>query len=206
MIKDYLAIALAVAEIATCATVDNRANLAAESRDNSELVNITVGIESREETPFIDATRDTDDCRDYMITVCDKALDEDLYDYLRSELQNNGIGWWLKYAIAQAFTESSFNPYAENPNGKDKGLFQYRLEYWPEVSAQYGVSGANIFDAKAQIHVYAKQMAERLNKGESIYLAINRHKMSDYVDVYDEEYVVKVLDNVLQEGGIVKWN
>lgn len=206
MIKDYLAIALAAAQILTGATTANPSISPAESRDNRELVNITVGIESREETPFIDVTRDTDACRDYMITVCGEALDEDLYDYLRSELQNNGIGWWLKYAIAQAFTESSFNPYAENPNGKDKGLFQYRLEYWPAVSAQYGISGANIFDAKAQIHVYAQQMAERLNRGESIYLAINRHKMSDYVDIYDEEYVVRVLDNVLQEGGIVKWN
>lgn len=53
--------------------------------------------------------------------------------------------------------ESGFNPKATN--GIYQGLFQHHVDYWPGRAAKYGMSGASIFDARAQIVVTTAMMA-----------------------------------------------
>jgi len=107
-----------------------------------------------------------------------------LTDYLRSLLESYGIGWWYPYAYAQVMQESHWNPYAENVNGLDKGLLQYRITFYP---------GANIFDPYEQIRIYVGQVANRLNAGLSVEETISRHITSDWVTDINWQYVQDVL-------------
>lgn len=111
------------------------------------------------------------------------VMSEDLQTYLYNRLTERGISWFMPYALANAYQESRFNIYAENPNGLDKGLFQYRITYYP---------GANIFDPYEQIIIYCDQMANRLNSGCSVEDAISRHMMSDY-GPYNASYVQLIM-------------
>lgn len=54
--------------------------------------------------------------------------------------------------------ESTFNPQARN--GIYQGLFQHHAGYWPARAKKYGVAGASIFDAQAQIIVTTSMMAD----------------------------------------------
>lgn len=119
-----------------------------------------------------------------------KEVDETILEYLLNALVRNDIEWWMPYAVAQIEAESCFNPYAENPNGLDKGLLQYRVTYWDE--------NYSIFDWKRQIDLYAEQTARRINSGCSIQETISRHKTSDWGS-YDEDYVEYVLQFVAPE-------
>lgn len=107
-----------------------------------------------------------------------------LEDFLRTCLESAGIGWWYPYAYAQVMQESHWNPYAENVNGLDKGLLQYRITFYP---------GANIFDPYEQIRIYVGQVANRLNAGLSVEETISRHMTSDWVTDINWQYVQDVL-------------
>lgn len=109
----------------------------------------------------------------------------DIYGHLRRQLAVAGIEWWYPYAVAQMTQESHCNPWAENPNGLDKGLFQYRITYWTEPES--------IFDISAQIRVYVGQVSARLAAGLSIEETISRHYTSDYVTTVNWQYVNDVL-------------
>ena len=111
------------------------------------------------------------------------VLDESLQAFLYAELSKHGIEWWMPYALATAYQESRFNPSAVNPNGLDKGLFQYRSTYYP---------GSNIFDPREQIVIYCQQTANRLHSGCGIEDTISRHIASDY-GAYNAGYVALVL-------------
>lgn len=108
-----------------------------------------------------------------------------LYSLLRAQLDAKGISWWLPYAVAQIQLESAWNPWAENPNGLDKGLLQYRITYWQEPE--------DIFDVNAQIRRYTNEVSARINAGLSIEEIISRHYTSDYVTEINWEYVNNVL-------------
>ena len=110
---------------------------------------------------------------------------QDIYGLLRSYLDAAGIGWWYPYAVAQMTQESHCNPWAENANGLDKGLFQYRITYWTEPES--------IFDVNAQIRKYTQQVSARLAAGLSIEETISRHYTSDYVPGINWDYVNHVL-------------
>ena len=106
---------------------------------------------------------------------------EEILIELRARLTAYGIEWWEPYALAQMFQESHFNPYAENKNGLDKGLIQYRITYWPAVCSQHGLDPAtSIFDWKAQLQIYVQDTARRIGSGCSVQDTISRHMMSDY--------------------------
>ena len=81
--------------------------------------------------------------------------------------------------------ESQCNPWAENANGLDKGLFQYRITYWTQPES--------IFDVNAQIRVYVSQVQARLAAGLSIEETISRHYTSDYITEVNWQYVNDVL-------------
>ena len=121
-------------------------------------------------------------------TVDGYTLPAYLQDYLREELRAAGIEWFMPHAICQIYGESRGDLYAQNPNGQDKGILQYRLQYWPAVSAKYGVPYTDIYNAFAQFHVYAQQQAERFNRGADLNTVISQHKQSEF-GPYDAAYV-----------------
>lgn len=51
--------------------------------------------------------------------------------------------------------ESNGHPNSVNPRGPYVGLFQYSESFWQLASSKAGYSGADIYDAKAQIYVTA---------------------------------------------------
>ena len=113
------------------------------------------------------------------------VLDLDIQRYLYQRLAEKGIGWFMPYAIMIAFQESHFNPRAENRNGLDKGLFQYRITYYP---------GGDIFNPYEQIDIFTQAMANRANIGCSVNEMISRHNTSDY-GKYNQVYVNQVLQH-----------
>ena len=109
-------------------------------------------------------------------------------DLLRFALRDAGIEWWYPYGWAQCQQESRWNPYAENPNGLDKGLFQYRITYWTEPES--------IFDVNAQIRRYVQEVSARIAAGLSIEEIISRHFTSDWVTEINWQYVNDVLQHL----------
>jgi len=121
-------------------------------------------------------------------SVASEPVSIDIPTLLQQSLDAAGIGWWYPYAIAQMTQESHGNPWAENANGLDKGLFQFRITYWTEPES--------IFDISAQIRVYTRQVQARLAAGLSIEETISRHYTSDYVTEVNWEYVNLVLSHM----------
>ena len=101
-----------------------------------------------------------------------------LYQYL----SDAGIDYWYTGALAQMFQESHCHQYAENPNGLDTGIYQYRITYW-------NWNDGDIFSIDAQLQRYASEMSARFNAGLSVDEAISRHKTSDYCTAVDWTYV-----------------
>lgn len=77
-------------------------------------------------------------------------------------------------------------------NGKDKGLLQFREMYWNEYAEAEGLHTASVMDPVAQIYVYTRLMARRLDSGLMVQEAISRHYTSDFCE-YDARYVADVL-------------
>ena len=121
------------------------------------------------------------------------VLPVEIQVYLYNALAVRGIGWFYPYAMLIAYQESNFNIYAENPNGLDKGLFQYRIIYvpWMDWTNPY-----------AQIEYFSDQMANRANMGCTVSDMISRHNMSDY-GPYNQDYVNHVMS---WEPGLIKIN
>lgn len=111
------------------------------------------------------------------------VLDYGVQDYLYRRLCEAGIGWFFPYSVMICYQESRFDPLAENPNGRDKGLFQYRVEYHPTLDWRNPYAEADIF---------IQQMANRAYAGCDILTMISRHKQSDW-GPYDAGYVSQVL-------------
>lgn len=123
------------------------------------------------------------------IIIDGDILDPGIADYLYRRLSEAGIGWFFEYSVCLIYQESRFDPLAQNPNGRDKGILQYRVEFYP------GMDWTNPYQ---QIDVYCQQMANRLNvMGCSVEDAISRHNVSDY-GVYNPVYVQQVLQHILK--------
>ena len=118
-----------------------------------------------------------------LYSVNGAVLPEEIQAYLYNALAARGIQWFFPYAVMIAYQESRFNSLAENRNGLDKGLFQYRMTYW-----SYG----DIFSPYDQINVFVQQMAQRAAVGCTISDMISRHKQSDWGS-YDQVYVDQVM-------------
>lgn len=123
-----------------------------------------------------------------LYSVNGAVMPEEIQAHLYNTLAACGIGWFMPYAVMIAYQESRFNVAAENKNGLDKGLFQYRMTYW-----SYG----DILSPYDQINIFVQQMAKRAASGCTVSEMISRHKQSDWGS-YDQAYV----DQVLQWGGV----
>ena len=130
-----------------------------------------------------------------LYSVNGAVMPAELQEYLYNRLADCGIGWFMPYAVLIAYQESRFDIYAQNPNGLDKGLFQYRLPYWDEFTAEAGRSGSDIFDPYAQVDVFAFQMARRALQGFDVNSMISKHNMSDY-GPFNQVYVDQVLQHM----------
>lgn len=122
------------------------------------------------------------------------ALDAGVSEYLERRLTEAGIGWFFPYACAIAYQESSFNPLAVNPNGRDFGLYQFRIEFHPGLDWQ---------NPYAQVDLFTAMMASRAAAGCDVYTMISRHNMSDY-GPYNQQYVDLVLQHLPKLQGV--WN
>lgn len=131
-----------------------------------------------EDVPAGDAV--PEDCPEGDVMAC-----ADLEDYLRGQLAEAGVEWFYPYAWCQVMQESNWNPWAENENGQDKGLLQFRLQYWREPES--------IFDPYAQIRRYVREVTTRINAGLPVEEVISRHFTSDYVGGINWEYVNHVM-------------
>lgn len=117
--------------------------------------------------------------------IAGEVVDPGLQERLFHHLEAAGISYWFEGALAQMYQESHCQQYAQNPNGLDKGIFQYRSTYWDW-------SSGDIFDIDAQMRRYAAEMAARFNAGLSTDEAISRHNTSDFVTAVNWEYVAQV--------------
>lgn len=122
-------------------------------------------------------------------TVDGEQLDPGVADYLYRRLCESNIGWFYPFALLIAYQESSFNPLAVNPNGRDFGLFQFRLEFH---------SGLDWQNPYAQVDLFVQMMANRANAGKDVYSMISAHNMSDWGG-YNQVYVDQVMGHNLQE-------
>lgn len=121
-----------------------------------------------------------------------EQIDRQITDALAEALERHDIGYWIEGSLAQIYQESHAQKYAVSKDGRDHGILQYRAQYWGDVSAQYGYTGADIYDVYVQFDIYAAQMAARFNGGLSVDEAISRHNTSDCVTTVNWEYVSQV--------------
>ena len=116
-----------------------------------------------------------------------EQLDPGVAEYLYQRLCAAGIGWFYEYALCLAYQESSFNPLAENVNGRDKGLYQFRVEFHP------GLAWQNTY---AQTDLFVTMMAARAAAGCDVYSMISRHNTSDYCPEINPVYLTQVLSHL----------
>lgn len=116
-----------------------------------------------------------------------EQLDPGVAEYLYQRLCEAGIGWFYEYALCLAYQESSFNPLAENVNGKDKGLYQFRVEFHPGLAWQ---------NPYAQTDLFVSMMAARAAAGCDVYSMISRHNTSDYCPEINPVYLTQVLSHL----------
>jgi len=116
-----------------------------------------------------------------------EQLDPGVAEYLYRRLCETGIGWFYEYALCLAYQESSFNPLAENVNGRDKGLYQFRVEFHPGLAWQ---------NPYAQTDLFVSMMAARAVAGCDVYSMISRHNTSDYCPEINPAYLTQVLSHL----------
>ena len=116
-----------------------------------------------------------------------EQLDPGVAEYLYQRLCEAGIGWFYEYALCLAYQESSFNPLAENVNGRDKGLYQFRVEFHPGLAWQ---------NPYAQTDLFVSMMAARAAAGCDAYSMISRHNTSDYCPEINPVYLTQVLSHL----------
>ena len=117
--------------------------------------------------------------------------DVTLQEYLYNRLAENGIEWFMPYAVCLIAQESSWNPLAVNPNGRDKGILQYRVEFH---------DGLDWTNPCAEIDLFVQQMANRAMSGKTVSEMISTHMMSDWGD-YNQAYVDAVMNH---SGSLVR--
>lgn len=118
--------------------------------------------------------------------------DVNLQEYLYNRLAEHDIEWFMPYAVCLIAQESSWNPVAENANGLDKGLLQYRIELVPWMDWR---------NPYQEIDYFVSQMANRANNlGCTVSDMISRHNVSDFCP-YNQAYVDAVMSH---SGSLVK--
>lgn len=128
-----------------------------------------------------------------LYTIHGVTPSEELQRHLYAKLTERGIGWYMPYAVCQIWQESRWNPKATN--GRDHGLCQQKGIYWDGRAAAYGIPGASIWDAYAQLHVYTAMMAGYLAaSGGDVGRALSMYYLG--ADGWAQNYVDAVLGHL----------
>ena len=106
-------------------------------------------------------------------------------DNIGQVLSEQNIAYFMPYAMMIMYQESKLDIYAENPNGRDKGLLQYRVEYVPWMDWR---------NPYQQIDYFVAQMANRAKNGKTVSEMISAHNQSDY-GPYCQGYVDAVMQH-----------
>ena len=122
-----------------------------------------------------------------LYAVDGEQLDPGVAEYLYQKLCAAGIGWFYEYALCLAYQESSFNFTAVNPNMRDYGLFQFRIEFHPTLDWS---------NPYAQTDLFVSMMAARAAAGCDVYSMISRHNTSDYCPEINVTYLTQVLSHL----------
>lgn len=133
-------------------------------------------------------------------SVNGETLAPELQRFLYERLQHHGIEWYYTMALCQLYQESKYDPYAEAPNGLDKGIAQFRLPYFGELATDAGHPSAEIFSAWDCLYVYAYVTARNLEAcGYDVELALSMYYTGS--KTYSQEYVSDVTQwaNTMQE-------
>ena len=157
------------AEVAIAPQVESQTESSTEKRGMDE--NVAPAEVVREVTP--------------LYQVDGYIPDEGLQTYLYQRLCEANIGYFMPYAVCLIAQESTWNPMAENRNGLDKGLLQYRISYWPALEW---------WNPYAEIDVFVQQMANRANNGKTVSEMISAHNQSDW-GPYCQSYVDAVMSH-----------
>lgn len=128
-----------------------------------------------------------------LYAVNGNTLAPDVQEYLYNKLDEMGISWFYEYALLIAYQESRFDFDIISFDGKDHGLFQYRLQFWQDNLTMNGLDiNSDIYDPYAQIDLFCMQMAARAKWGCDVATMISRHNMSDW-GAYNQDYVNQVM-------------
>lgn len=121
-----------------------------------------------------------------------------LEEFLYNTLAEYGREDFIEYALCQCYQESRFDVYAINPNGHDKGLFQFKDIYWDYYSSAAGFGGEDIYDPYVQCAVYAFWVDRRFRESADLYTTISDHYTGG------KGYSSKYVSDVLQWLGTVE--
>lgn len=125
-----------------------------------------------------------------VLSVDGHRLGADLENYLYGQLRQRGLQWFYPTALCQIYQESRFNPYAENPNGLDKGLCQFRITFFGKFAQQSGLVQYDIFNPIDQLYVYCYLMDKYLTEEGSVDMALSRYYTG--TSGYCQSYVAAV--------------
>ena len=115
-----------------------------------------------------------------------------LQEYLYGQLSRYGAEWFFPVALCQIYQESRYKADAQNPNGQDKGLCQFREQFWEYHAKLSGLYEYDIWNPIDQLWVYAWLMAQNLQKsGGDIGMALSRYYLGEAT--YSETYVTAVM-------------
>lgn len=125
-----------------------------------------------------------------------------LQEYLYKKLCEYDMEWFMKYAVAQAWQESRWNPEDKTDAGNgvyDCGLFQFRNIHWAGLSARYLGYVGDIFNPYTQIDVYTARNAAWFAHGYSLEQVVSYHFTNVYIGSIDHWYLYD------HENGIMTW-
>lgn len=126
------------------------------------------------------------------IAVDGVVLSPYLQEYLYGQLARYGCEWFFPVALCQIYQESRFRSDAVNPNGMDKGLCQFREQYWEYHAKLSGLYEYDIWNPIDQLWVYAWLMSENLRKSSGdVGMALSRYYLGEAT--YCEKYVGDVM-------------
>ena len=129
-----------------------------------------------------------------------QILVQELQEYLYRQLDERHIGWFYDVALCQIYQESRFDCYAQNRNGLDCGLCQFRVTYWNRFAQDSGLYTYDIWNPIDQIYVYSWMMAKYIREEGSVEMALSRY-YTGTPGTYCDSYVRDVMQwaNKIQE-------
>lgn len=156
---------------------------------SEQIEDLDVEVDLTEASETIQSTEAADP-EMWIYTVDGSMLDIETQIYINNVLYELDIHDWMPVMMCQIYQESRNNHFAEASNLLDKGLLQFRSTYWPEYCARWGIT-ADIYDSRAQIAIYAREIRQRLMNGETMEQAISDHYTGGVY--FDATYVNDVL-------------